>query len=131
MDEQVGLWGLFIGSFLAATLLPGGSEALLVGLLYYRPELLCSALLVATLGNTLGSVVTFAMGWLIPQHKTLKYRDKLQHYGPAALLLTWVPVIGDALCLTAGWLKLNPWWSLLWIAIGKFVRYALIGWAMI
>jgi membrane protein YqaA with SNARE-associated domain len=52
--------------------------------------------------------------------------QKLRRYGTPALLLAWAPVIGDALCLTAGWLRLNPWHAALFMALGKFARYYLI-----
>ncbi|MDH4234713.1 MAG: DedA family protein, partial [Gallionella sp.] len=58
---------MFISSFLAATLLPGGSEAVLFGVLNAYPETLWTALGIATLGNTLGGMASFGMGWLLPQ----------------------------------------------------------------
>ena len=120
------LWGLFISSFLAATLLPGGSEAALFAVLKAYPETLWLALLLATIGNTLGGMLTFAMGWLLPPKRQLKHVEKLRHYGTPALLLAWVPLIGDALCLTAGWLRLNWWQAALFMAAGKFARYWVI-----
>jgi membrane protein YqaA with SNARE-associated domain len=126
ISSDLSLWGLFISSFLAATLLPGGSEAVLFGVLKTYPETLWTALLIATIGNTLGGMVTFGMGWLLPQTQQLKHVAKLRHYGTPALLFAWTPLIGDALCLAAGWLRLNPWQAVLFMAIGKFVRYAAI-----
>src|ERR1019366_3504553 len=69
MSKTASLYSLFISSFFAATLLPGGSEAVLFGVLKTYPEILWIALGVATVGNTLGGVVTFGMGWLLPQRK--------------------------------------------------------------
>ncbi len=123
MTESASLFSLFASSFLAATLLPGGSEAVLYAVLKAYPEALWTALAVATLGNTLGGMVSFGMGWLLPQTQQLKHVDKLRRYGTPALLLSWVPLIGDALCLAAGWLRLNPWQALTFIALGKFARY--------
>ena len=120
------LWGLFISSFLAATLLPGGSEAALFAVLKAYPETLWIALTVATIGNTLGGMLTFAMGWLLPPTRQLKHVKKLRHYGTPALLLAWVPLIGDALCLAAGWLRLSWWQAALFMAAGKFARYWVI-----
>jgi membrane protein YqaA with SNARE-associated domain len=51
----------------------------------------------------------------------------LRRWGAAVLLLSWVPLIGDALCVAAGWLRLSPWWATLFIALGKFARYYVIG----
>ncbi|HUW26625.1 MAG TPA: YqaA family protein [Gallionella sp.] len=131
MSETSSLWSLFISSFLAATLLPGGSEAVLFGVLKGYPQTLWSALLVATVGNTLGGMVSFGMGWLLPQTQQLKHVKKLRDYGTPALLLAWVPLLGDALCLAAGWLRLNPWQAALFMVLGKFARYWVIGWSMV
>ena len=126
VTSDLSLWGLFISSFLAATLLPGGSEAVLFGVLKLHPELFWPALLLGTLGNTLGGLVTFGMGWMLPQTQQLKHVEKVRRYGTPALMLAWVPLIGDALCLAAGWLRLNWWQAALFMAIGKFARYWVI-----
>jgi len=130
MSDTASLYALFVSSFLAATLLPGGSEAALFAVLRTYPDTLWLALAIATIGNTLGGMVTLGMGWLLPQTQQLKHVDKLRSYGPPALLLAWVPLIGDALCLAAGWLRLNPWQAALFMAIGKFARYGLIALAI-
>ena len=123
LSSDLSLWGLFISSFLAATLLPGGSEAALFAVLKAYPETLWIALTIATLGNTLGGMVSFGMGWLLPPSQQLKHVEKLRRYGTPALLLAWVPLIGDALCLAAGWLRFNGWQVMLFMAVGKFARY--------
>ncbi len=123
MSESAGLWALFASSFLAATLLPGGSEAVLFGVLKLHPGQLGAALAVATLGNTLGGMSSYLIGRLIPQRQALKGLAAVQRYGAPVLLLAWVPIVGDPLCVAAGWLRLNPWWSALSIALGKFARY--------
>ena len=128
--SDLSLWGLFISSLLSATLLPGGSELVLAGVLNLHPELFWPALIIGTLGNTLGGMITFGMGWLLPQTQQLKHVDKVRRYGTPALLLAWTPIIGDALCLTAGWLRLNPLKAAAWMMLGKFIRYAVIGMAM-
>ena len=131
MSETASIWSLFISSFLAATLLPGGSEAALFGVLKGYPETLWAALLVATIGNTLGGMFSFGMGWLLPQTQQLKHVEKLRRCGTPALLLAWVPLLGDALCLAAGWLRLNPWRAALFMAVGKFARYWVIALAIV
>lgn len=131
MSETSSLWTLFISSFLSATLLPGGSEAVLFGVLKGYPQTLWVALFVATLGNTLGGMVSFGMGWLLPQTQQLKHVKKLRDHGTPVLLLAWVPLLGDALCLAAGWLRLNPWQAALFMAAGKFARYWVIAWVMV
>ena len=123
MNEDTSLWALFGSSFLAATLLPGGSEAVLFGVLKLYPEQFWPALGVATLGNTLGGMSSYLIGRLIPQKKDLRGLPVLQRYGSPALLLAWVPFVGDPLCVAAGWLRLDPWLSALFMAVGKFARY--------
>ena len=123
MTESASLWTLFASSFLAATLLPGGSEVVLFGVLKLHPQQLWAALGVATLGNTLGGLSSYMIGRLIPQRQQMKGLAAVQRYGAPVLLLSWVPIVGDPLCVAAGWLRLNPWWSALCIALGKFARY--------
>lgn len=132
-SSDLSLWGLFFSSLLGATFLPGGSELMLLGVLTLHPELFWPAILLGTLGNTLGGMITLAMGRWLPEQKNgskgagqLKYVEKLRQYGPPVLLLAWLPLIGDALCLTAGWLRLNPWHAALYMALGKFARYYFI-----
>lgn len=125
MTETASLYSLFASSFLAATLLPGGSEAVLFTVLRKYPDALWMSLGLATLGNTLGGMTSFGMGWLVPQGH-LKHVDKVRRYGTPALLLAWAPLIGDALCLAAGWLRMSLWQSALFMSIGKFARYWVI-----
>lgn len=126
MSEDTGLWALFGSSFLAATLLPGGSEAVLFGVLKLHPEQVWPALGVATLGNTLGGMSSYLIGRVIPQKKDLPGLPAVQKYGTPALLLSWVPILGDPLCVAAGWLRLDPWLSALFMALGKLARYCVI-----
>lgn len=128
--SDLSLWGLFLSSLLGATLLPGGSEFVLIGVLKLHPELFWPALAIGTLGNTLGGMISFGMGFLLPQTQQLKHVDKVRRHGTPALLLAWAPLIGDALCLAAGWLRLNPWQAAWWMMLGKFARYAVIAFAM-
>jgi len=128
---QYGLSTLFVVSFISATLLPLGSEPVLFGLLKLNPELFWPAILVATVGNTLGGGVSWAMGFASHQvldkytHSKhhLRALDWLERIGPKACLLSWLPVVGDPLCAVAGWLKLPFWPCLLYMGIGKLARY--------
>ena len=126
MDESSSLWTLFASSFLAATLLPGGSEFVLAGVLNAYPHQYWPALGVATLGNTLGGMSSYLIGRIIPQHAEIKGLKWVQRYGSPVLLASWVPIIGDPLCVAAGWLRINPWLSAAFMAIGKFARYLAI-----
>ena len=126
MSEEAGLWALFASSFLAATLLPGGSEAVLFGVLTQHPSQYWPAIGVATLGNTLGGMSSYLIGRLVPRKEDLPGLAAVRRYGTPALLLSWVPFVGDPLCVAAGWLRLNPWLSALFIALGKLARYLAI-----
>ncbi|GGA82382.1 hypothetical protein GCM10011369_25460 [Neiella marina] len=129
---------LFWTSFLAATLLPGGSEAALILAWQQQWGAPISLFLAASIGNTLGGLVTFWMGWQARKLKTLEQLNAnasarqqqvlawLQHHGHWALLLSWAPVVGDLLCLAGGWLKLNPWLSAVALLIGKSLRYLIV-----
>jgi membrane protein YqaA with SNARE-associated domain len=130
MSDTTSLWALFTSSFLAATLLPGGSEVLLYGVLKLHPEQDWPALAVASLGNTLGGMSSYLIGRIIPQTKPIEGLDAVRNW-PPALLLSWVPIIGDPLCVAAGWLRLSPWLSGLFIALGKFARYWVVAIAIV
>lgn len=122
---------LFITGFLSATLLPGGSEAALLAALSLSQYTVVSIVLVATLGNTLGGLTNYWLGIWLPNrtqgekhgHKALKW---LQKYGYWSLLFSWAPVIGDPLCLAAGWLRMRFWPCVVLICLGKLLRYTLL-----
>ncbi len=137
---QFGYPGLFIASFLAATVLPLSSEVVL-GLLLangYDPAV---SIPVATLGNVLGSVLNYGLGLLgnkfivkkvlrISELEFTKAADRLNRYGTATLLFAWVPVIGDPLTFAAGVLKTNFTLFLLLVTTGKALRYLAIALAV-
>ena len=134
---QVGLGAVFIIAFVSATLLPMGSEPAVFGLIKLRPDLFWPAIVVATLGNTLGGALTWWMGqaakgasehWRVahghPQDPGADTASRwLRRYGPKACLLSWLPVVGDPLCAVAGWLRLPFWPCVVYMAIGKGARY--------
>jgi membrane protein YqaA with SNARE-associated domain len=134
LTAEAGLGGLFLASFLAATLLPGGSEAAFLAFVATWPARQTEALLAATLGNTLGGMSSYALAWLLPEKSLQKLGAKplalTRRWGSMVLVLAWLPLVGDLLCVAAGWLRL-PWLPcLLWMALGKGLRYLLIasGW---
>ena len=129
-DDLFALGGLALSAFLAATVLPGGSEAVFAGLLALRPELGPAALVTATVANTAGGMSTWLLGRLLPRKEATPRLATVQRWGSVALLLSWVPVLGDALCAAAGVLRLNWAACLLWMAVGKGLRYATIAWAL-
>jgi len=126
MNEASSLWALFASSFLAATLLPGGSELVLAGVLHIHPQQYWPALGVATLGNTLGGMSSYLIGRVIPQRAELTGLKWVQRHGSPVLLAAWVPIIGDPLCVAAGWLRINPWLAALFMACGKLSRYIVV-----
>jgi membrane protein YqaA with SNARE-associated domain len=128
---EYGLSTVFVISFISATLLPLGSEPAVFGLVKLNPDLFWAAVGVATVGNTLGGAVSWWMGW--GAHEVVdKYRHSATHVkalewleklGPKACLLAWLPAVGDPLCAVAGWLRFPFWPCVLYMAIGKFLRY--------
>jgi len=131
---QYSLSTVFVVSFVSATLLPLGSEPVVFGLIKLNPEMLWQVIGVATLGNTLGGAVDWWMGYGAHQvaekynHSRMHVRalDWLRRLGPRACLLAWLPLVGDPLCAVAGWLRMPFWPCLLYMAIGKFVRYVVM-----
>lgn len=133
--ETWGLYGLFVTAFLSSTLLPGGSEALLMALALKGQHDAGQLLLVATLGNTLGGMTSWGVGrllvWRFPgtRPKKAEHRkavERMSRWGAPLLLFSWLPVIGDPLCVAAGWLRISAWAAVVMIAIGKGIRYAVL-----
>jgi membrane protein YqaA with SNARE-associated domain len=120
------LASLLAAAFLAATLIPLSSEAALFGVLKLHADLFWPALGVATLGNTLGGLSTYLIGRFIASKKPLTQVERVRRLGAPALLLAWLPVVGDAFCLAAGWLKLNWMQVAAYQAAGRFARYYLV-----
>jgi len=121
------LLGLLAASFLAATLVPLPSEAALFAYLQLHPDRSALAVGVATLGNTAGGMTSYLFGRLIPQKKlNLKAVEWLRRYGAPVTVLAWLPIVGDALCVAAGWLRVNWVAALAFMAAGRLARYALV-----
>jgi membrane protein YqaA with SNARE-associated domain len=133
--NQPGYVSLFFMSLLASTLIPLGSEWLLVMMLAggYDPF---SVVAVATVGNYLGAVVTYLIGigggsWLIERvmrvspEQQERARDYYQRFGVYSLLFSWLPMVGDPLCLVGGMLKINFGLFSLLVAAGKLARYVI------
>lgn len=131
-----GVIGLFVAAFLAATVLPLSSELVLVALLLAgSPGPLLVA--VATVGNVLGAVTGYALGWWggppllhrwlrVGEADLQRARHYYRRYGHASLLLSGVPIIGDPLTLLAGILRAPLWLFLVWVTLGKLGRYLLV-----
>uniref|UniRef100_UPI00334175F4 YqaA family protein n=1 Tax=Castellaniella defragrans TaxID=75697 RepID=UPI00334175F4 len=147
---RYGLSAIFIVSLVSATLLPMGSEPAVFGYVQIAPHMFWPAVLVATLGNTAGGAISYAMGaaaetayqkWRLKSpdgtHDMAGGRwhvlttDWFRRFGPPALLLSWLPVVGDPLCAVAGWLRLPFWRCVFYMAIGKCLRYIVMTAALI
>lgn len=135
---EYGLTGLLLVSFLAATVLPLGSEWLLVALLLrgLSPPTIVG---VATLGNTLGAVTTWAVGrwggaWISQRLLRMDAAAEIcarrwyQRYGIWSLLLAWLPVVGDPICLVAGVLGAPLGRFVALAGVGKAIRYGAVAW---
>ncbi len=169
----VGLPGIFVVALVSATLLPLGSEPVVIAYLKIAPDMFWPAIIIATIGNTIGGVITYYMGKaakvgyekyqikqaraagevigedgqvLLEEEKYLSEGDvkrqpapakeggrwhaRMTYYfdrfGPAALLFSWLPVVGDPLCGVAGWMRMPIVPCIVFMAIGKFLRYLIM-----
>jgi len=134
--SELGYLGLFVASFLAATILPLSSEVVLTALLLsgVSPALLVA---VATTGNVLGSCLNYALGywgskeiikrWLkMSEEDFVKAEQRFVKYGMFSLLFAWVPIIGDPITVVAGVLRVRLAWFVALVTAGKLARYVVI-----
>lgn len=128
-----GYWGLFLGSFAAATVLPFSSDVLIIGLLAAGGDpFLC--FLYATVGNWLGGLTSFGLGWLgktewlekwfrVKPESIEKQRRLVDKWGPVLAVLSWVPFVGDVFAVGLGFYKAKPLRCAFWLLVGKGLRY--------
>lgn len=125
-----GLSTIFVVAFVSATLLPLGSEPAVFGFAKLNPGLFWAAIAVATVGNTLGGIVDYWLGYgaheALARGKETRYWKWFQALGPRALFFAWLPAVGDPLCTVAGWLRMPFWPCVCWMALGKLLRYTLV-----
>lgn len=129
----LGFLGLFIGSFLAGTVIPLSSDLLLVAMLIAGGNpILC--LIVATIGNWLGTLTCYWLGWVckwnwlekwfkIKEETLVKQKLKIDKYGVWLALFPWLPVVGMLSIVSLGFYKIKPKLSILLMLIGCFVRF--------
>lgn len=133
--EKLGLIGLFIGCFLAATIMPFSSDALYIAILIATKDPI-GCLLSGTVGNWLGGVTTYWLGrlakweWLektfkIKRETLEKQKMKIDRYGVWMALLSWVPVVGDVIAVALGFYKTPAVWTMFLLLVGKFARFAI------
>lgn len=136
MEFESTYWGLFIGCLLSATIIPFASEAIFLGVLYAGGDPYWS-LLIATLGNFTGSVITYFMGYLgdfrhlerwfgVNPEKINKMKFYVDKFGVWAAALTWIPFIGDPLTLVLGFFRVNFRVILPMILFVKYLRYHIL-----
>jgi len=129
-------WTLFFSALISSTLFPGGSEAVLLLRLHQGLDPL-TLVVIATVGNVLGSLITYAMGrigyrythlrWSRPSQRRIEQAQRwFTGYGQWSLLFAWLPLVGDPLCLVAGMLRSALPVFILLVSIGKFARYAVL-----
>ncbi|BFM51262.1 YqaA family protein [Marinomonas sp. THO17] len=132
-------WGVFAVSFLSATVLPLGSEALL---LFYAAQAQTNLGVLwfwASLGNSLGACTNWFLGayllkfahhkWFpVGEEKRLLAQKYFNRYGVWSLLFTWLPILGDGIALVAGVLRTSLWYFVPLVVLGKAGRYALLLW---
>lgn len=133
---------MFGSAFLAATILPVVSEAVLAGLSTLEGADLYWLVVIATVGNTLGAVVNWAVGrWCLhwtdrkwfpikPGHLERASRV-FNRWGQPSLLLAWTPFLGDPLTFVAGVLKVPFWPFLFYVTLGKGARYIVVVWGTV
>ncbi len=136
---EPGYWGLFLATFLAATIVPFSSEAMLSGTIYAGYDSVI-ALSVATFGNWLGGMTSFYLGYLgkeewiskylrISPEKTNKYIARLRGKEQWAAFFCWLPFVGDIIAVALGLLKMNALKVAIGMFLGKALRYII--WAII
>lgn len=132
---EVGVGSVFLVSLISATLLPMGSEPAVFAVVKISPEMTWTVIAVATVGNTMGGMIDYWMGYGAKQafarERQRHWFGWLERFGAKAMLLAWLPIVGDPICTLAGWLKLPFWPSVFYMAVGKFLRYVAITFALL
>jgi membrane protein YqaA with SNARE-associated domain len=128
-----GLLGLFIGSFLAATVVPFSADVLLVGMLVADVNSAVALLVVATLGNWIGGITSYGIGragkweWIerlhVSRESLEKQKTRIERFGAPIALLTWVPFIGDVFAVALGFYRVKFLPAIFWMLVGKGARF--------
>ncbi|MBQ2992590.1 MAG: DedA family protein [Alistipes sp.] len=129
---EFGLLGLFLGSFLAATVVPMSADVLLVGMLVAGGSPWMT-IAVATLGNWLGGLTSYGIGragrweWIerlhVKRESLERQRSRIERYGAAVALLTWVPFVGDVFAVALGFYRVRFVPMAFWMLLGKCGRF--------
>lgn len=130
---ELGYWGLFIGSFLASTIVPFSADILLLGILTLEGNIV-KCLFIATLGNWLGGLTSYWIGWCgkwswierglkVKREQLEKQKHKINKYGVWLAFFAWLPFIGDIFAIALGFYKVQPVLSAIYMLIGRFLRF--------
>jgi membrane protein YqaA with SNARE-associated domain len=133
---EYGLWGLFLASFLAATVLPFSSEAVLAFMVATGFDLY-ACIMVATIGNTLGGISCYYLGFIgnwdsiekylkLKPENLQKTKSWLDKYGSFTAFFTWLPIVGDPLAVGLGIIRSNVTLVFIFMLTGKLLRYLAI-----
>lgn len=134
---EYGYWGLFLASFLAATILPFSSEVVFTALIAAGLDI-STCIIAATIGNSLGGMTCYWIGsqgktaWIekyfgIKKEKIDKMQQWLHNKGAVMGFFGFLPAVGDAIIVALGFMRANAWIVILSMTLGKFLRYVLIG----
>lgn len=137
MFVNLGYLGLFISSFLSSTIIPFSSEIVLLALLSLGYDVWISVI-IATLGNSIGGMTSYGIGYLgkwewiekyfkTPRSKIENFKSRIDKWGSFVGILAWLPIIGDVIAIGLGFFRINPYLSCLWMFIGRFLRFLFIG----
>lgn len=132
------LWGLFLASFLAATVVPFSSEVVLTAVLANGTDVMW-AVIIASLGNWAGGMTSFALGFLgkwewiekylrVKRTTIEKWHNRLYNRGAIFAFLTWLPGVGDIFAIGLGVLRTNIWIVAVTMFVGKLLRYIVWAW---
>lgn len=132
---HVGLLSVFFVSLISATLLPLGSEPAVFAVVKANADLFWPAIIVGTVGNTLGGLIDYWIGYgarqAFAKERSSRWFQWMERHGAKTMLISWLPGIGDPICTLAGWQRL-PFWSCAgYMAIGKFLRYVTMTWMLL
>lgn len=128
-----GYLGLFVGSFLASTVIPMSADLLLVGVLALGADVWW-CLVIATLGNWLGGLTSYWIGWLgrwdwlerwfkVKKEQLIRQQQRVERFGAWLALFTWLPLVGDIFAIALGFYRVSPRLSAFYMLLGRFLRF--------
>lgn len=141
MDWTIyGYAGLFVSSFISATIIPMSSE-IVFGIFVVEGFSIVNCVIWAALGNFLGGMTGYYLGWLgrwdwaerylgVKHASVEKWQSYGKKYGVYLSFFCWLPFIGDLFCVVLGFMKANLWQASAGMFVGKLARYAVLGYLL-